>query len=170
MSLNSWMEEFYPESADMFSSSKDKPTIQDINLALIHTERKWAGLTTNHLLRHNLAYNGCVIYETERPGALRIDSASCALCVLFVEKRKCGSCPLVIGGNKCTNRGSEKRCSDYAAFTSNRNPMPMLNRIQRVMISRGITPAFSTNTNGMLNNINAFPPQAIELYFIFVLT
>lgn len=95
MSLETWKAEFYPTEA------KDCPAEQ----AITHSLRKWEGLLSENLAKHELAGGGCTNISSGA-SSLRIDAESCALCVHhFMDDNEadiCPTCPLSeYNGTRC---------------------------------------------------------------------
>lgn len=98
MSLESWLEEFYPIPAD-------KSTREG---AVEHSLQKWIGLRKENLDKHECSVTGpahkeharVVSKDLERIGYLLISSNTCSLCYHYYndsppdEENYCSACPL----------------------------------------------------------------------------
>lgn len=134
MSIASWKAEFYPVSAKKVPKSQ----------ALAHSLRKWIGLRSENLKRHGLKACFAAIYPLRRrPGRkfryLRINSASCALCVHYYDEDKtdpqqtCLRCPLyAVCGCPC-DRDSPTAASPFHSWTVRHDPEPMIRLLQAAL-------------------------------------
>lgn len=89
MSLQTWLEEFYPKEA------KDTTPKE----AIAHSLQKWKGTTPENLAKHLVIKQGVRLIDAD----LKFEKAmftgkECALCVHYA-KSYCGKCPLAISRN-----------------------------------------------------------------------
>lgn len=140
MSKESWLEEFYPISAEemLTANGRDASSVEII----AHSLRKWKGLTKENLAKHGID-NGeyrelCEVEDICKP-FLEIDADSCSLCQKFNtsgggEFNKCIECPLYksLGNKPCydpyhdgTNSGP------YAIYDFTGDPQPMIDALQK---------------------------------------
>lgn len=123
MSLQSWKEEFYPVDAS------DCPK-ED---AIEHSLLKWVGLRRENRGRHDVGldgFNGVIEQSLKSGDRLGIDSVSCALCVVHLD-RSCGDCPLfLVRGQQCDHRTQDEEASGlsspWTAWAVGRDPEPMI--------------------------------------------
>lgn len=122
MSLQTWIDEFYPKPAQDVKTRKQ---------ALEHSLRKWIGLREKNLKKHDT-------YFAEVDEFIPISSSSCALCVLFYREGefssdRCGKCPLFkVRGVACDSCDDERE-SPYHAGAFRRNPEPMIALIRKAI-------------------------------------
>jgi hypothetical protein len=122
MSLESWMEEFYPVEASSSATSDED--------ALAHSLKKWEGLTEENLKKHGVQRRA-VCLEDDAGHLFGIDSETCALC----QRRNCTTCPLYIVRKKiqCYIATDEEDYSPYGVFISDGDPQPMINLIRQAI-------------------------------------
>lgn len=128
MSAQSWLEEFYPESA---ADAARRGT----GAAIEHSLRKWRGATGENLAKHGLERG----YHDDDPGLTILNSASgaeviafgtatCALCQLYFES-DCSGCPLIdADGEPCYawERG-------YDVFAEGGGPEVMIDELETAL-------------------------------------
>ncbi len=145
MSIQTWIEEFYPTKASAFLG------LENVDReALEHSLQKWIGLRKENMEKHGVFFQDGSVVEFvagrgySRPG-VHLGSSTCALCQVHYSHniQSCGECPLVaVRGVPC----DERHCSDsesssglarspYAAFcyplaARDRDPEPMIKLIQ----------------------------------------
>ena len=120
MSFATWIEEFYPVSADECSHDQ----------ALEHSILKWTGLLPENLEKHGMVRHYDSIKSLSGDGWLRINGDSCALCRYhYSPKNLCWDdedpCPIV----SVTKRTCE---TCYEKFLKEKQVTPMLNLLLRV--------------------------------------
>ncbi len=131
MSLSSWMDEFYNESAD---SAAEGTWIH----ALKHSILKWIGLREANLEKHALHRKfGSNI--SDGYARLGIDSSSCALCIKAEHESNevagyvdgyCKYCPLdAFLGEPCYLR----MLSPYFVFATIGDPEPMIKALEETL-------------------------------------
>lgn len=122
MSLQSWIEEFYPIPAKEVSKEN----------ALEHSIKKWEGLRKENLEKHDLMQEDRSILDQESYEALRIDGNSCALCVHYAARTSCIGCPLyhIRQDTKC-DKSNKDVSAVYFDFTEDENPEPMIEELKQ---------------------------------------
>lgn len=127
MSLATWMEEFYPITADATTKRN----------AIEHSLRKWIGLRPENLAKHRVAkgkdffWNNSVISDGE--GGLYIESESCALCFHYYDRGeapRCGRCPLAKARE---GRPCDQYDSPYHKWLYTDDPEPMINDLEKAL-------------------------------------
>lgn len=127
MSLETWINEFYPQDAVEFRVDS---SLNDMD-AIEHSIKKWEGLLQENLEKHCVVYrrNQNIVTDMESSGAhIFISSGSCALCV--VHYSKCSACPLGISYGKPCDCG---RNSPYRHFRATKDPEPMINELKKAL-------------------------------------
>jgi hypothetical protein len=97
MSLKSWEEKFMPE---------DPAGCKTRVKAAEHSIKKWKGVLSKNLKRHDLVKEGSALRQTDVDGTYGkdfwLDSDTCALCHLVrnpeTDELDCGKCPLTLAG------------------------------------------------------------------------
>lgn len=117
MSLDTWMQEFYPVRAE---HAKD---------ALEHSIQKWTGMLPENLEKHEVSvrhYGPGGLRVTEKGGQGFFLRSTCALCVQHLkESRYCDSCPLFkVRGMSCDANDVED--SPWGLFVRYKVAQPML--------------------------------------------
>ena len=85
MSIKTWKAEFYPTKPTKRMSKKD---------AILHSLRKWEGLTKENLDKHGLDIICGNLYD-ENDDEFEINSDTCSLCVKYWHgEDECATCPL----------------------------------------------------------------------------
>ena len=126
MSFESWKKEFYPVDArEEFYD--EKPTREKTRSAILHSIRKWEGLTETNLNLHEATRDSFLIWFENDSISFEVGPRTCALCCLF--DSDCNRCRLY-----CTFGHCEK-ISPYQEFQDSGNVEPMLN-ILRAMLKR----------------------------------
>jgi hypothetical protein len=130
MSLDTWLEEFYPVSAE---DCVDENTIglgnNEIALRYVqHAVKKWSGLKEENLDRHNVCIDDMTIVDKKNP-LLRffIDGDSCVLCYKF---SYCVDCPIVDYCGVACYRGEP---SPWREFAHKGNPYPMIDTLDKTL-------------------------------------
>ena len=147
MSIQSWLEEFYPVEAA-------KATATDL-VALDHSIQKWKGFTKENLGGHGLFFSGdAAIASAYVNEEIHAGIINCALCnrhhvsMPLINRhetghRTCGNCPLLIVSDittpngepfmlACYERRSITEDGPYEEFFHNGNPQPMINLLEQV--------------------------------------
>ncbi len=122
MSIESWIEEFYPEKAWGVKRS-------DLE-ALKHSLRKWEGLTKDNAKRHDVNV-GCI------EDAVWIDSSSCALCYKHMYTSKCRACPIFKSngvGCACGGAADTFVYSEWGAWVDDKDPQPMIDILRKLVV------------------------------------
>lgn len=120
MSLDTWMQEFYPVRAE---HAKD---------VLEHSIQKWTGLLPENLEKHEVSVQYYapgklrVLEKDEQGFFLWIDSSTCALCMQHLkDSGYCDFCPLFrVLGMRCDANDWEK--SPWRQFVRYKVAQPML--------------------------------------------
>lgn len=124
MSIKSWMDEFYPEIV----SGVERTNLE----ALKHSLRKWEGLTTENMERHDVS-----IRKLEDGGrGLYIDSSSCALCYKHMYLY-CTACPIYKSNGVGCQDGVVKDTfvrSEWGIWSDDRNPQPMIDLLRKLVV------------------------------------
>lgn len=89
MSAKSWLEEFYPKTAQDVAQMKLDAERKAIE-ATAHSLQKWKGLTADSLIRHGCKIAWDNVFDSDDNLVLAINSKSCALCACY----SCDECPL----------------------------------------------------------------------------
>lgn len=125
MSKESWMDEFYPEIV----SGVKRTNLEALN----HSLKKWEGLTTENMERHDVS-----IRKLEDGGrGLYIDSSSCALCYKHMWVSKCRTCPIYkSNGVGCADGVIEDTYvySEWGAWSNDGNPQPMIDLLRKLVV------------------------------------
>lgn len=117
MSKESWLAEFYPESAEEPKTAK---------AATEHALRKWNGLLRENLIRHECAMNERNSRVCENGyEVLIVDGATCALCA-WLGHTTCVGCPI----SECT--GDECN-TEFMTFRKTGNPKPMIELLEKTL-------------------------------------
>lgn len=108
--INGWIKEFYPVEASEVSKKN----------ALLHSLRKWRGLTKENLSKHGLSSS-----------PIPIDSGSCALCYYYIND-ECKKCPLYIlrNGISCDELTEDETNSPYGYFLDEKDPTLMIDLLE----------------------------------------
>jgi hypothetical protein len=132
MSLQSWLEEFYPTPAD------DPQNSGDALAAAKHSLQKWRGLTAESLSNPGVSRigdRGIGNIDT----SLKIDILTCSLChysrgVCKRGKQYCNHCPLFkTEGVECDVSDELEGQSLFHQWEDDDNPQPMIEAIQRTV-------------------------------------
>ena len=133
MSLQTWMDEFYPTPAQKFPTELE---------AVEHSLRKWKGLTRENLEKHGVIHRGWNIRD-DNGTILKIDSSTCALCQQHIIDKEyfanCDKCILKkVNVSKfdgehygCDSAMPEKDFTTYYEFIKNNNPQPMIELLEK---------------------------------------
>jgi hypothetical protein len=122
MSMQTWIDEFYPITAEEAARGSAKD-------ATVHSIRKWEGLRPSALAKHGCTLIENTLYDVD-DRRLVIASNSCALCVKFYStKTYCRRCPLAKArdGTPCDKHMLGERIAPYFELTESPNgPEPMI--------------------------------------------
>lgn len=118
MSIESWKQEFYPVEADSEMSEQE---------AILHSIKKWEGLTEENLNKHAVCVNYFKDLHDEFGGAFDIDSSTCALCAKFLSN-DCQDCPLYKKQGFICGEGDET--DGYLAWARDADPSIMLENLR----------------------------------------
>lgn len=140
MPIKTWMEEFYPVTAQeavetaALTSNNDK---RKFDLLLVdHSIKKWEGLTRDNLNRHNCFQDKLYPHIIIAPAdgtTFSINTESCALCERYYEdpdgeRSECYNCPLnEYLGHPCFGYQNN---TPYSQFTTYGNPFPMIEALK----------------------------------------
>ena len=130
MSLDTWKQEFYPVPASEVEN--------DQVAATEHSLRKWRGLTTENLTRHDLACTPPEIYDAN-PGKTHdyfcFGEYTCALCRHYFKSPDddtptCVTCPLyeTLQGHTCDYDGQP-----YSVWIRTGDPQPMITALEETL-------------------------------------
>lgn len=129
MSIETWKAKFYPVPAD-------KPKTK--RAALLHSIRKWQGLSKDNLAKHTLEQQEAILFSEDTP-AFWVNGSSCALCVLYAEdddwEKTCPKCPLfkVRGGVCCDKKMPREEMHPYVRWLESGDNKPMLKWLRRAL-------------------------------------
>lgn len=120
MSLDSWAAEFYAEPA-----TEPKTEIEAVD----HCIRKWEGLRRENLRRHGLVTSAGDLFEqyhVQSGNWIRVNSDTCALCVLH--QGHCSKCILAAArdGTPCYDNDKEEISSPYDEWIDRKRPESMI--------------------------------------------
>lgn len=126
MSLQTWMQEYYPVKPNKRMTKRQ---------AIEHPLRKWEGLTEENLSKHG-CYKDWKSIRNDDYFGLDIDGESCALCVKYYYNRGdehiCDRCPLSKSlGNACDSFSSDS--SPYLQWLNGDNPLPMIKALRKLL-------------------------------------
>ena len=133
MSLASWMDEFYPVSANDASATKTELA------ALRHSLHKWKGLRRKNLEKHRLhKVYGMAMIQQGSHEIMPIDSDSCALCErMFFMSDDCRGCPLARSFQRRSHKSkTHTPCNynhAYVKWCDTGNPEPMIRALERAI-------------------------------------
>ena len=124
MSLQTWEEEFYPESAEEAAERGEAAAVE-------HSLRKWEGLRYENLNRHQMWASSALAREFNTGRGLELSGETCALCELCLRAgagESCRICPLfkARGGSACDRRKFDETESPWNSWTDDRDPEPMI--------------------------------------------
>ena len=119
MSLQTWEEEFYPESAGEAAERGEAAAVE-------HSLRKWEGLKEENLARHGLVAYSLSISEVGTDQHLDISSGTCALC--YMVGISCRTCPLYKARDcfACDRWRPDEGFSPWKKWTEDSDPEPMI--------------------------------------------
>lgn len=137
MSIESWMEEFYPITAEDIA---DRPDATDEEL-ILHSLNKWKGALPENTEKHGVVYKDHLIDDLFDGPDIGITFAvgSCSLCQRY-DGNSCGAsyrteskeCPIVrMRGLPC-DRGSDDDQNAYSG--SDNNPKPMIRLLEETLV------------------------------------
>ena len=133
MSIESWIQEFYPVPA-----SKDHSDIE----AIEHGIKKWKGYSEKNLKKHDLSREGAMIYEDtaeldEDTAELDTDFIfsvdTCSLCLKYFSK-KCDECPLTKINKGCLSSQCNGDFSQYTKTLHSGDPKFILNALKKALV------------------------------------
>lgn len=129
MSLQTWIEEFYPVDAQAVANTNDVMAMVE------HSIKKWEGLRLENLMKHKVILASDGVYDsydnifTTGPG-FRFSGESCALCRQFCNYGnpktfdiRCSRCPLQ---QTLHERCDVGRSSPWLQWVMQGNPEPMI--------------------------------------------
>lgn len=116
MSLQTWKEKYYPETASYFDSLA--PNKRNTRAALAHSLNKWRGLKPANLKRHGVSKELDKACISDGSNKLRIDGESCALCSMYANGN-CVGCPIKEVTSRC-------RKYQYYTFVEDGDPEAMI--------------------------------------------
>lgn len=116
MSLQSWIDEFYPTPASQATEEN----------AVEHSLQKWTGLLPENLEKHGVVLQGAVFDPAIPDEWFSFNARTCALCEIYMEpdlagEPVCGRCPLAKAGKECS--GPEGNPWTHWLRTSDPEPM-----------------------------------------------
>lgn len=117
MSLDTWMKEFYPTSAEGKRG----------RVAILHSLQKWKGALPENTEKHDIKYGD---YEVGDGGYnyMIFNENSCSLCVAYQELYDCSKCPIVKAGfPSCLEDNSVYEKSEN-------NPKLMIETLEKTLI------------------------------------
>lgn len=122
MTIETWIQEFYPVTAEQASTDEVE--------AVKHSIKKWRGLTKENLEKHLIEK---IYYSIEDDtSSIVIDSENCALCHYSGKLKgdsisiSCTYCPIFKSSGNC--------CSDqYSLFDHESNPHPMIELLEKTL-------------------------------------
>jgi hypothetical protein len=125
MSINTWLDEFYPVSVNVL----DKDNLSKLD-ALEHSLRKWEGFREKNLKRYNVTGGDIRLF---------IHGDDCALCLKYYDEfsysdlHPCESCPIYQnnGGKGCSYDPKNK--SEYYQYLKYENPLPMIKLLKKLI-------------------------------------
>lgn len=134
MSLQTWKDEFYQESAK--NAAKRGP-----EAALDHSVVKWDGLKPENTEKHAVVVAGIGI-EDKDEGQITfyVEGSTCALCVYNDAVNKgCAECVLAKSrdGVACDDSRDDERRSPYKCWTYNADPFPMIEALRKAKVYAG---------------------------------
>lgn len=129
MSLQTWIDEFYPQDARQVSLLSDKDMLN-------HAIRKWSGLTQDNLEKHNVFKNGDArIEDLSTTEDFYIAAETCALCEAYLndhdyddDNKRCRQCPLskYRDGFPCDVAKYDETYSPYIMWKKTGDPADMI--------------------------------------------
>lgn len=146
MSIQSWMEEFFPVDATTLSQEFSKGNVKDIDL-INHSIRKWEGVLPDALSRHGLLHVSSMLISEDHPiveSNFQLGSKNCSLCAIYVEQY-CIDCPLYKEreGYSCDEINDEDAenglVDPWSEATDHKDPKPMLMWLKRAAKSTNKT-------------------------------
>ena len=135
MSMQSWLEEFYPTKASQFI--KDKNAIA----AIEHSLHKWSGANAKNMAKHEVTFTRGALTSVGST-AFGFATESCSLCMFASDEdgdlRDCSLCPIVIGGDQTCDgidnmQGAVSEQSPYAIWLNTGDSEPMITLLQQVL-------------------------------------
>lgn len=139
MSLETWLEEFYPITAD----DAVEKYVDELNL-VEHSLQKWKGATQENLERHSCHYFNHYLTENgaeegDPNKSIAFNGETCSLCVKYFEKvdlTDCGTCPIVVyTGKSCSEQWLDdgEYIKGHGTWSnSTDDPEPMIDLLQEV--------------------------------------
>ena len=118
MSLQTWMDEYYPVPAEQATSGQ----------AAEHPLKKWRGLELPILEKHGLKIED--VFITDGENSLGIDQNSCALCQQYLEEysggNPCIKCPLY----RYLGQSCDSFNEPYDDWVNYEDPEPMIRALE----------------------------------------
>jgi hypothetical protein len=148
-SPKAWLKAFYPIKASTVSQI---PTIT-VDELLLHSYSKWLGLLPEILERCRLVSIGGGLYEqktllgkiyTSDTAIVRVEAISCTLCWAYTRNYNCTICPIkeMRNGVRCYQLTEDELVSPWSMWTRNRNPIPMLETLEKARDWAKINPSY----------------------------
>lgn len=126
MSIKTWIDEYYPAEADAL----EKSGASDLEL-VDHALKKWPGLSTENLERHDLRCGENRIWGSD--GKLFVvDFSTCALCQRFEDSEdSCPECPVTTAtGKPCYDCSGESEYDPFSDWIVTGDVEPMLEALR----------------------------------------
>lgn len=119
MSMQTWLQEFYPVPAcDLINSSP----LEQAEHALL----KWTGVLPENLAKHNIAKYICDNKIGDAAEQFRLITDVCVWCLKYYYSRRCDGCPLNHVNCLMDN-------SVYLKWMTFEDPIPMIEEIKKVV-------------------------------------
>ena len=130
MSINTWVEEFYPAPED---GGLRWPDWQS---ALESAILKWSGATESNLKKHSLEKSEMTRIKDDLDRTFSFSSYTCGLCDLTEDISSgggsCYSCPIyAANGRSCDSPSESDDLSEFGQWTTNDNPYPMIRLLDK---------------------------------------
>lgn len=132
-----WLATYYPITAESIHLSllehSDNDPYLDLHL-LLHSFRKWSGLTPDILIAHGLLVRNGVLFTSSGDRFLAIDGGSCSLCqryCYYTSAHPCSLCPIHTHTDECSGHNN----APYHQWLHSSNPLPMLSSIRSALIT-----------------------------------
>jgi hypothetical protein len=133
MSLQTWIDEFYPKNAAEVSLLSDEEMLN-------HALKKWSGLTRDNLEKHDVFKDGGRIADLLIVGKyFYISVETCALCEAYLndhdyydDNGRCKQCPLskYRDGFPCDIAKFSETYSPYTTWKKTGDPTDMINLLK----------------------------------------
>ena len=129
MSLKTWKKEFYPTSAGTPSTDRE---------AVLHSLRKWKGLTPANLKKHKVSITDDDDLTDSTWEVFLIGAETCALCESHYYLRSqddsrptCPTCPLQIALDMKCDQAKSGPFMEWCYH--GRNPKPMIKALEKTL-------------------------------------